>query len=104
MSDKKTWVRFKKSGVAIGYAYHEGDVAEIAADAADAGQDAGVLVRAKPAEIEAAKQALATLEAAAPRAATVPPVSDSTLQSLTTQMKSMQAEIDRLKAAAAAAA
>lgn len=101
MLDKKTWVRFKKPGVAIGYAHHEGDVAEIDATKADEGMEAGVLVRAKPAEIEAAKQALVALEASASRATTAPSVSDSALQSLLAQMKGMQDEIDRLNAAAA---
>lgn len=61
MSDKKTWVRFRKPGVSIGYAYFEGDVAELPADAADAGMEAGVLVRAKDEEIKAAQAALARI-------------------------------------------
>lgn len=98
MSDKKTWVRFKKPGVLIGYAHHEGDVAEIDAAKADEGMEAGVLVRAKSAEIEAAKAALAALEASAPRTASAPVPADAMAQVLA-QMQAMQAEIDRLKAA-----
>lgn len=55
----KTWVRFKKSGTIIGYAHFEGDVAELPTDAADAGIEAGVLVKAKPEEIAAAQSAFA---------------------------------------------
>lgn len=103
-----TWVRFKKSGVAIGYAHFEGDVAEIAADKAELGMEQGIVVAAKPAEIEAAKAKIAAEKAKsaalgtpASRTAAAPSVSDSTLQSLLAQMKDMQAEIERLKAASA---
>ena len=97
MSDKKTWVRFKKSGVLIGYGHHEGDVAEIDAIKADEGMEAGVLVRAKPAEIGAAKEALAALELSATR---ITPAfgSAEAMAQLAAQLKAMQAEIDRLKA------
>lgn len=70
MTDTKTWVRFKKSGVLIGYAHPEGDVAEIDAEKADKGIEDGVLVRAKQPEIDAAKIKL--VEAAAREAAAAP--------------------------------
>ncbi len=93
MSDKRTWVRFKKSGVLIGYAHHEGDVAEIDATKADEGMEAGVLVRAKPAEIEAAQAAIAAEVEAAK--AVVAPLSPAALMQL---VADMQAQINALTA------
>ena len=58
MSEKKTWVRFKKSGAPHGYAYHEGDVAEIDTKKAEELTESGVTVPAKPAEIEKAKEVI----------------------------------------------
>jgi len=91
MSDKKTWVRFKKSGVLIGYGHHEGDVAEIDAEKAEEGMENGVLVRAKPAEIEVAKAHLAAKAEKA--AAVVTPMSQSAMMKV---IEDMQAQINAL--------
>lgn len=100
------WVRFKKSGVAIGYAHFEGDVAEITAEKAELGMEQGIVAAAKPAEIDTAKAKIAAEKAknatpVAPGSRSTAAPSDAALQSLMAQMKSMQDEIDRLKAAGA---
>lgn len=91
MTDTKTWVRFKKSGVLIGYAHPEGDVAEIDAEKADKGIEDGVLVRAKQPEIDAAKIKL--VEAAAREAAAAAPQAQGDVFALIAQL---QAQVNAL--------
>lgn len=69
MSDKKTWVRFKVSGVAHGFGHLAGTVTELPEKDAEKLTEAGVTVPAKADEIAAAKAVIAAeLEAAKPAA------------------------------------
>lgn len=88
---EKTWVRFKKSGVPLGFGHFEGDIAEIDSLRAEAGMELGICIAAKPAEIENAKAVTAAeVEAAKSR---LPEMSPATLAELVRHLQSQITEM-----------